>query len=62
METFKSRSFTPEFTDKEIMNKSGATRFISFEAAIRDFTENYKITEKPIGYNVTEQGIVLLYK
>lgn len=62
MLTFKSKSLSNEFTDDNISRSTSATRFISFEAAIRDFTEKYNINEKPIGYNVTEQGIEILYK
>lgn len=62
MKNFKTKSFTEEFTDLNIINKSSARRFISFEAVVRDFHEKYRITEKPIGYNVTEEGVELLYK
>lgn len=62
MESFKTKSLSPEFTDANILRQTGVRRFISFESAIRDFTEKYRINEKPVGYNVTEEGIEILYK
>lgn len=62
MESFKTKSFSAEFTDENILRQTGVRRFISFEAAIRNFSERYNIDEKPVGYNITEQGIEILYK
>ena len=62
MYIFKTKSLSTEFTDANVLRQSAARRFISFEAAVRDFNEKYNITEKPIGYNVTEQGIEIIYK
>lgn len=63
METYKTKSLTAEFTDKEISTLGvTVTRFISFEAIIRAFQAEYSIKDKPIGYEVTEQGVVIRYK
>ena len=65
MKTFKTKSLTPEKTDEQIEREYGATRFISFEAAIQLFREKYnlmELKEAPIGYRVTEQGIEILQK
>ena len=62
MEKFKTKSLSPEYTDVNVNRLTCSTRFISFESAIRSFSENYNITEKPVGYNVTEGGIEILYK
>ncbi len=62
MESFKTKSLSTEFTDANVLRQSAARRFISFEAAIRAFTDEYHINEKPVGYNITEQGIEILYK
>jgi hypothetical protein len=62
MKTFKTKSLTSEFSDSNIENGCFAIRFISFEAAIRLFSEEYKISDNPIGYKITVQGIEILYK
>jgi hypothetical protein len=62
MKNFKTKSFSAEFTESNILDKSCGRRFITFEAAIRHFTERYNLNDKPIGYNITEEGIEILYK
>ena len=61
MRNLKTKSLSPKFADTNVLDKSSARRFISFEAAILAFTEEYNIKEKPVGYNITEQGIEILY-
>ena len=63
MEIYKTKSLTPAKTDKQLEQSFCATRFISFEAAIRMFRKEYNLTDKsddPIGYRVTEQGIEII--
>jgi len=64
MQTYKSKSLTSEYTDREIENGCHTIRFISFEAAIQQFRQQYNLMElkdKPIGYRVTEQGIEIVF-
>lgn len=65
MVVYKAKSLTPEKTDTQIKNECGSTRFISFEAAIQMFRQQYNLMgleNAPIGYRVTEQGIEILQK
>lgn len=62
MNTYKAKSLVQEKTDFEIKNGSHVNRFISFEAIVRNFNEQYNITDKTIGYRVTEQGVELVYE
>ena len=63
MKTFKSKSLVEHKTNFEIENECHSIRFISFEAAIQLFREQYGLMgleHKPIGYRVTEQGIEII--
>jgi hypothetical protein len=63
MRTFKSKSLVSHKTDFEIENGCHSVRFISFEAAIQLFRQQYGLMElkdSPIGYRVTEQGIEII--
>lgn len=64
MKLYKSKSFTPELTNTQIETGCYNTIFISFEAAIQLFRQEYNLMElkdKPKGYRVTEQGIEIIY-
>lgn len=63
MRALKSKSLVSHKTDFEIENGGHFIRFISFEAAIQLFRQQYGLMElkdKPIGYRVTEQGIEII--
>jgi hypothetical protein len=63
MRTFKSKSLVSHKTDFEIENGCHTVRFMSFEAAIQMFRQQYGLMElkdSPIGYRVTEQGIEII--
>ena len=63
MRALKSKSLVSHKTDFEIENGCHTVRFMSFEAAIQMFREQYGLMElkdKPIGYRVTEQGIEII--
>lgn len=62
MEVLKVKALDNETTSQELTGTGFAVRFISFEATIRMFSEEYNIEEKPCGYRVTNQGIEILYK
>ena len=57
----KSKSLTPALTDVNVETGCFTTRFMSFEGAIRLYMETYNITEKEVGYRITEQGIEICY-
>ena len=62
---YKAKSMTPEKTDEQIKRECGSTRFISFEATIQLFRQEYglmQLKDAPIGYRVTEQGIEILHR
>jgi hypothetical protein len=51
-------------TSEQMENQVSSARFISFEACIQLFRQEYRLMElkeQPIGYRVTEQGIEMLY-
>lgn len=63
MITYKIKSLVSNKTDFEIKNGCHTTRFISFEAAIQLFRQQYNLMDlknQPIGYRVTEQGIEII--
>jgi len=65
METYKAKSLVPNKTDAEIKNGCHTVRFMSFESAIQLFRQEYNlmdISNKPIGYRVTEQGIEIIFQ
>ena len=62
MKTFKSKSLSNATSDWEIETGTHSVRFISFEAVVRNFQDEFKIDEKPIGYIVTEQGVEIIYE
>jgi hypothetical protein len=61
MKPFLTRSLSPLLTDKELeFEGANTTSFISFERAIKE-SEEYNKMNRPIkGYQVTEQGIILI--
>jgi hypothetical protein len=64
MKKFKVKSLTPNVTSEQMENQVSSARFISFEACIQLFRQEYRLMElkeQPIGYRVTEQGIEMLY-
>ena len=61
MEVFKAKSITDNFSDREIGSGCHTKRFISFESILIDFRRNYNISDKAIGYVVTDQGVELVY-
>lgn len=66
MKTYLGKSLYPnKVTDEEIKNKNTYSgRQISFEHAIQLYREKYGLMgleEQPLGYKVTENGIVLIY-
>jgi len=60
MQVFKTKSFNPDITDKQLERKVNTTSFLSFERAIRESEELNKLSRKIVGYQVTEQGITLI--
>lgn len=62
MPIYKTKSLDKSRTDKEV-EQIGCVgvRFISFERAIQETNKLNGITEKPIGYRITEHGIDVLY-
>lgn len=63
MEVYKAKSLVSYKTDEQIARECASVRFISFEAAIQLFREQYGLMgleHKPLGYRVTEQGIEIL--
>lgn len=65
MEIYKAKSLTLNIKDEQIKSECGSVRFISFEACIQMFRQQYNLMElkdAPKGYRVTEQGIEILSK
>lgn len=63
MKPFKSKSLVTHKTDEQIEKGCFTTRFISFEAAIQMFRQQYNLMglkDKPLGYRVTDQGIEII--
>lgn len=62
----KSKSLDPNHSDFEVENGVHVVRFISFESAIQSVQEDLKarglVSDKLIGYRITEQGIEMVYK
>jgi hypothetical protein len=64
MTTFKSKSLSPDVTDREIETGCHTIRFISFESCIQLFRQErglMGLKDKPKGYRVTEQGIEIIF-
>ena len=57
MKILKTKSFSPLITDEELAKKVHTTTFISFERAIAELNNP---PQKIKGYQVTEQGIILI--
>ena len=57
MKIFKTKSFSPLLTDEELAKKVHTTTFISFERAIAELNNP---PQQIKGYQVTEQGIILI--
>ena len=61
IKVLKAKSVTPELTDEKVKDGCFTTRFMTFESAIAMFKKAYGITDKEVGYKVTEQGIEICY-
>ena len=61
MKVFKTKSFNPNISDAQL-ERIGArtTSFLSFERAIQESAAYNGTGGKIIGYQVTEQGIILI--
>lgn len=61
MKILKTKSLSPLLTDKEL-KFYGATSvsFLSFERAIRESEEYNRMNRKIKGYQITEEGIILI--
>jgi len=58
----KSKSLKRDkYSDEQIKDKCGVTRFMSFESAIQLMTAAYQLKDKPVGYNITNDGIEVRY-
>lgn len=57
----KTKSITPEFTDKEVTERSAVRSFISYKSLI-DRANINDTRNILIGYNVTEDGLELIWK
>ena len=61
MKVFKTKSLISSITDEQLKQSGGRmTSFISFERAIKETEEYNGMDRKIIGYEVTEQGIILI--
>lgn len=60
MKIFKTKSFNPSISNEQLERSINTTSFISFERAIQETEENNKMNRKIKGYQVTEQGIILI--
>jgi len=61
MKVYKTKSLSPLLTDKELeFDGINTTSFISFESAIKEIETHNKMDRKIKGYQITEQGIILI--
>lgn len=60
MKVFKTKSLISSVTDEQLKQSVKRTAFISFERAIIEIEEYHGMNRKIIGYEVTEQGIILI--
>lgn len=60
MKILKKKSLIKEIPDNEV-DGLGTIRFISFESAIKQFHQFYNISDTPISYIITEDGIQIKY-
>ena len=62
MNILLAKTLSPKtITDKEVEEKTGTTSFISFETAIESSLIRDGQVKNPIGFKVTEQGIILIW-
>lgn len=61
MEALKVKSLSPYFSDQEIKDGCHSISFCSFERVIKTVLKEENITDGPIGYRITEQGIELVW-
>jgi len=61
MKILKTKSLSPMLTDKELeFDGVHTTSFISFERAIEESEQYSRMNRKIKGYQITEQGIILI--
>jgi hypothetical protein len=60
MKVFKTKSFNPNISEEQLERGAKVTSFLSFERAIKDSEENNRTNRKVLGYQVTEEGIILI--
>lgn len=63
MQVFKTKSINPNITDEQLERGCKTVSFLSFERAIRETNQLAGIKDKEVnGYQVTEQGINIIWK